>query len=150
MPPLEVRFWAKVNKTDDCWLWTAATVAGYGAIGLRGKHIKAHRYSWELANGPIPDGLHVLHRCDNPPCVRPDHLFLGTHADNMADMSAKGRVNSVRGEKNKSAVLTETDVVEIRRLKQAGVSSTELGRRFGVSANTALLITKRKKWSHVA
>jgi hypothetical protein len=92
--PIEVRFWAKVNKTPTCWLWTASTRKGrgkYGQINLNGMQ-RAHRVSWQLAYGPIPNGLHVLHKCDVPACVRPGHLFLGTHRDNMDDARQKGRL----------------------------------------------------------
>lgn len=83
-------FWSKVDKTGECWVWVAGRfVTGYGAYRNQG----AHRVSWGLMNGPIPAGLFVLHRCDNPPCVRPDHLFLGTHTDNMHDKVAKGRAS---------------------------------------------------------
>lgn len=100
---LSERFWKKVDQNGPthpvlgtpCWVWTASRfVRGYGALKVDdGPKGYAHRISWELHFGPIPDGLWVLHRCDNPPCVNPAHLFLGTHLDNMADMDAKGRRN---------------------------------------------------------
>lgn len=95
--PAESRFWPKVDKSPghgpqgECWVWTASTNPdGYGNLN-HGKENRAHRVSWKIHNGPIPPDLQVLHRCDNPPCVRPDHLWLGTHADNMRDMGIKGR-----------------------------------------------------------
>lgn len=94
--PVADRFWEKVDKSGDCWLWTAATAFwGYGVFQLgRGPGegiVRAHRWSWEQAHGPIPDGLFVCHHCDTPACVRPSHLFLGTNADNLGDMGRKGR-----------------------------------------------------------
>jgi hypothetical protein len=88
---VEERFWAKVRKGDGCWEWNAAKRLGYGKFAYEGKVIDAHRLSWLLHFGPIPEGMLICHRCDNPPCVRPDHLFLGTRADNTHDMDAKGR-----------------------------------------------------------
>lgn len=97
----EDRFWMKVNKTDGCWLWTAATFAyGYGIFRVDGRNQYAHRVAWELTNGPIPDGLSCLHRCDVPGCVNPDHLFLGTQGDNARDRNAKGRAASKKGPLN--------------------------------------------------
>lgn len=98
-----VHFWSKVAKTDACWLWTGRQFwDGYGAFDRRidgvKKIFKAHRQSYELSVGAIPDGLHVLHRCDVRLCVRPDHLFLGTNDDNVADRTAKGRSSSHEGE----------------------------------------------------
>ncbi len=95
--PLEERFWAKVRKSDGCWEWTgAANRQGYGriALGRASGPRRAHRIAWELTHGPVPDGLWVLHHCDNPPCVRPDHLWLGTRADNARDCRLKGRMNT--------------------------------------------------------
>jgi hypothetical protein len=89
------RFWSKVDRTGDCWLWVAHRNAqGYGQFATGGHHgaqVSAHRFAWELTNGPVPDGMFVLHHCDNPPCVRPDHLFLGTQRDNVLDAWSKGR-----------------------------------------------------------
>lgn len=101
MQTLADRFWSKVRKSDGCWLWTDKPHApwGYGRLGnaINGKEIKAHRLSWMLHFGPIPDGLGVLHKCDTPLCVRPDHLFLGTQLDNVHDCVAKGRAAGGNG-----------------------------------------------------
>lgn len=89
--PLIVRFFDKVNKTNNCWEWSGTNNYRYGLLRTCGKMVRAHRISWEIHFGTIPAGLHVLHKCDNTLCVNPDHLFLGTHFDNMQDMAKKGR-----------------------------------------------------------
>lgn len=106
--PLEQRFWRNVLKTDSCWEWQGqcdsvrpASTKGmrlrYGRFQIKGKRFKAHRISWQMHFGPVPSGLNVLHKCDNPPCINPDHLFLGTTRDNSRDMSAKGRSTKLPG-----------------------------------------------------
>ena len=155
MASLEERFWAKVDVrgADDCWEWTACKSNGYGRIGRGGKGGKmeqAHRVSWEFHNGEIPDGLQVLHTCDNPPCCNPGHLFLGTPAVNAADRDTKGRQADFRGEGNSSARLTEAQVVEIRRRHNAGETQAALGIEYGVANQHVSGIVNGKKWAHVA
>jgi hypothetical protein len=152
--PIADRFWMKVQKAaEGCWLWTGATGGyGYGRIvGGRGRRTRpAHHVAWELANGPIPPGKDVLHSCDNPPCVRADHLFLGTHAENMRDMYRKGRGGrkGQKGAENHFARLTEAQVAEIRALYATGsVSQAALGRHFGVCRATIGCITRGKTWN---
>lgn len=111
-PPIhwEKRFWSKVNKTDDCWLWTGAkTDKGYGRFWKDGKRLAAHRVSYEIASGPIEEGLLICHRCDNVLCVRPDHLLKGTHQDNFDNMVKKGLVPP------KYKPLTDWELQEIKR-----------------------------------
>lgn len=155
--PLAERFWEKVQKGEGCWLWTGCLDRrGYGQIargGKHGGHMKAHRAAFTLTNGPIPGGGHILHRCDNPACVRPDHLFLGTHADNMQDMWAKGRgrcdAAGRRGSMNGNHRLTETQASEIQRRHRRGEPSRKLGAEFGVSKTLVLMISKGTDWQHL-
>lgn len=156
--PIAERFWPKVNKTETCWLWTGATSTGYGAIGVGGKYggfAYAHRLSWEWANGPIPDDQCVLHHCDVRNCVRPDHLFLGTKADNCADMSAKRRGwmqqpgNASRGERHPRAKLTEGNVRALRASWHAGWPIAFLARTFGITPTHTRRIVLGKAWQHV-
>ena len=150
---VEERFWSFVDKSGECWVWTAGTKNGYGVFHPKGGvWLLAHRYSYELANGTIPGGLFVLHECDNPPCVRHDHLFLGTHADNIHDSMRKGRARSYSavGEEHHNHKVTEDDVRQLRALYDAGgVGCTTLGRMFGIHEDTARQIAKRKTWKHV-
>lgn len=151
--PLQQRFWRKVKKTNGCWIWSGGKKPnGYGQIseGGRGsKCLSAHRVSYELHNGPIPDGLVVMHSCDNPACVNPAHLSLGTHKDNSDDMIAKGRKRTVAplGSSNGKAILTEQDVLYIRANKHK--SHAQLGREIGVSPNCVRGVRIGRTWSHI-
>lgn len=163
-PPLAERFWQKVEKSpepDGCWEWTAARCSGgYGSFVRSHDRpaptvlIQAHRMAWELTYGPPPSDLDVLHKCDNRACVRPDHLFLGTHTDNMRDMVAKGRRNpkskAKSGEAHHFAKLTADDVRAIRaRYALGGVTMRVIAAEYGV--NTALIgrIILRQIWKSV-
>ena len=152
MNTLPERLWSRIDKTPDgCWEFTGCrTPKGYGQLnrGARGQGlIPAHRAAWEITNGPIPKGMFVCHRCDNPPCCNPDHLFLGTPADNSSDMTAKGR--STRGERNPTAILNEPIVAEIKLLLSQGRSAASLGRQFGVSRGAIDHIKRGVNWKHV-
>lgn len=148
-PSVAARFWAKVQRSDGCWLWTAATKAdGYGRFRLGGRMVVAHRASWFLEHRGWPaPGLDVCHRCDIRACVRPDRLFLGTHAENMADMVRKGR--STAGAANPRAKLTPADVATIRQLKGRRLSLRQVGERFGVTLSTVHLIWEGRVWKGV-
>lgn len=151
--PLAERFWRYVHKTDSCWLWTGTVSKAYGRIwDGHGHQQAAHRASWELHYGDIPAGLWVLHHCDTPLCIRPDHLWLGTSADNIADMDAKGRRAAStppyhRGHAINTSRLVEAQVREIRRrFAGGGVSLAALGREYGVSGEAIGYIVKRLHW----
>lgn len=178
-------FWKRVNKNGavhprlgtSCWEWQSALSYGYGVTSVDGSARRAHRVSWEEEHGPISDGLCVLHKCDNRKCVRPDHLFLGTRAENTADMVAKGRSAAgdkngsrryperlprgdlhparahperlCRGEDSPKAKLKEADVVLIRNLVANGEKQASVSRRIGISVMSVSLIVRRQQWKHV-
>jgi hypothetical protein len=160
--PPEIRFWASVDRSGGdsaCWLWTGGRArGGYGRLWVNGKTTVAHRFSYELHNGPVTDGLVVMHRCDNPPCCNPAHLTVGTNADNTADMVAKGRapkgnpdaleIARPLGEKHHNAKLTMQSAQEIVRLYQQGGSSMRsLADRYGVQAMSVCKVIHGKTWS---
>jgi hypothetical protein len=152
--PVAERFWEKVARRDDneCWEWTGATRQfGYGSMRGEKGTVSAHRFSYELHYGPIPDGMHVCHSCDNPPCVNPGHLFLGDGLANTRDMDSKGRrMNPDRkGEFHSQAKLTASQVIKIRQLAQEGKTSAELGRQYKMADSTIRAIVRRRLWRHI-
>ena len=162
MNTLDRRFWEKVDilGDNDCWEWRASTTRqGYGRIHHNRKAMLAHRVSWLLHYGEIPTthdyhGTCVLHNCDNPPCVNPRHLFLGTQADNLTDMTDKGRRGQPNppppiGEKNGNSKLTESDVLLIRRYLTVGKwKQKTIAKLFGVCKATITGIKNRQRWAH--
>lgn len=145
----EEKFWARVQKTDGCWVWMGCVnVAGYGTLSMGDKEIGAHRFSYTIHNGDIPLGLSVCHTCDNRRCVNPDHLFAGTQNDNVQDMVRKGRnrCNPPRGEAHKKHKLTEQAVLEIFR---SSGSCKEVALRYNVSPTLVCNIRAKRTWKHL-
>ena len=156
--PIERSFWAFVEKTETCWLWHGALQrGGYGSAHRPyGRVVRAHRYSWELTNGPIPGGLCVCHKCDVRTCVRPDHLFLGTRKDNMRDAANKGRLTrpsswerTRRGSAHGMAKLTDDDVRAIRAERAQGIPGHVVATRHHISGGAVSMIVNRKRWAHL-
>ena len=150
--PIVDRIMRKTTKTSTCWLWKGSRGhMGHGQIMCdRNVHnrrflVSTHRAMWEYANGPIPDGLCVLHRCDVPNCVRPDHLFIGTKSDNSADMVSKGRQK--KGDELPQSKLTESDV---RAIRSSVLPQNAIAKQFGISQPAVCAIRTRKAWKHVA
>lgn len=149
------RFWSKVVKAgpDDCWEWSACKDRdGYGDFRYgpdRGsKRVRAHRFAYELHHGSIPVGAHILHRCDNPPCVNPAHLFAGSNADNVSDKMAKGRGRWQIGTGHGNAKLTEDDVENIRAL-YPGHTLKFIAELFEISSASTSMIVNRHAWTHI-
>ncbi len=163
-PLTEDQFWSKVDKSGECWIWTGAKFPfGYGNVRMNGERY-AHRVAWTMARGPIPADLYVLHVCDVPACVNPDHLWLGTKAENNADRKSKGRngravgglngrythpETTARGERNGFSKLSEADVREIRARRAAGEKLREIAELFGVAKQTVHSIVHGRLWAHV-
>lgn len=142
------RFWAFVDTSGDCWIWTGTRSGkGYGSFWNGRRMVQAHRFAYSDAYETDPGDLMVLHRCDNPSCVNPRHLVVGTNAENMADMVAKGRQARQIGVANPNARLTEQDV---RAIRSSTGTNVDVGRQFGVSEATIRQIRAGSKWRHVA
>jgi hypothetical protein len=167
------------QQPRGCWEWTGRrNLQGYGNFSINSRKVAAHRVAWTLANGPIPAGMHVCHHCDNPPCVRPDHLFLGTAADNIRDRNVKGHTargerhgsrtkpealtfgdrngsrrhpeSRPRGDRHANTRLTESDIRSIRLRYASGLSTQmQLAAEFGVGHSTISNIVRRQVWSHI-
>ena len=148
MRSVKDRFESKIayESMSGCWLWTASLDRKNYGYFKTNKTEKAHRVSYKLYNGPIPEGLSVCHKCDVPSCVNPDHLWLGTNKDNERDKIAKGRANYARGESHIRAKLTEDAVIDIRKKE---MSQRKYARKYGVSRTSVGLAQIRKTWKHV-
>lgn len=158
----ELEFWQRVDRKgrseEECWEWIGYRnkpqkyILSYGRVYMGPKLLNAHRVAWIITHGEVPKGMLVCHKCDNPPCCNPNHLFLGTHADNVRDCVRKKRKNPVHGERQWCAILSESDVREIRRryVFRGGKNSTlGLAKEFGVDRSTITAITTGRIWKHI-
>jgi hypothetical protein len=138
---MEERFFAKVNKTETCWLWTGCKrPGGYGQVTINKKAYSTNRISYEMHKGKIPDGLIIRHKCDIPSCVNPDHLEIGTHKDNTRDMIERGR-------RKGNIKLTEEQVKEVKELLKLGKTQREIAKQFKINQGTVQHINSGKSWN---
>lgn len=154
--PIADRLWLRTDKSsgpESCWPFMGArNPLGYGVIGRSGRRAgteKAHRVAYVAFFGAIPEGDIVRHKCDNPSCVNPAHLELGSHADNAMDRESRGRGNQARGESSGSSILTADKVLKIRKMCKDGASFSEAAKTFGVAKSTAQAIVQNHTWRHL-
>jgi len=148
----KIRFWSKVDikGPNDCWLWTAGKLRGYGSFWMHRKNNASHQIAWILTNGSYDADLLVCHHCDNPPCCNPSHLFLGTSKDNMIDMTQKGRSGgSGIGENNAFSKLTEKEVLEIRTMLSKGRTQADVAQIYNVHPSCIGNIHHHRTWKHL-
>ena len=143
----KLRFSGWDVNDNGCWLWNGTLSHGYGLVSVDGGQLLTHRAAYETWVGPIPEGMYVCHECDTPRCMNPDHLFVGTNQDNLADMRSKRRHSY--GERRYNARLTEAKVLEARRLRREGVPVLTLAARFGVSKRQIYKVTNGEQWKHL-
>lgn len=146
------RFWQYVDKSAECWRWTGATNRKYGHFSIRHERIYAHRFVYEVFFGTVPGGLFVCHHCDNPLCVNPSHLFVGSPKDNSRDMASKGRAGlqrhpeRARGENNGRAKLGNSDIQRIREYRAGGKTQIQIARLLGVSRSAVSHVLNGHTW----
>lgn len=150
VPPARAAFfWSRVARGKGCWTWTGTSFAGYGKMKLAGARVGAHRVSYLLNRGPIPSGMHVLHKCDNGLCVNPKHLFIGDSDTNNKDRAAKGRSADAKGEANNNAKLTEKAVWDMHVLRSLGWGHRRISEKHSCSPLTVAQILRGERWRHV-
>lgn len=144
------RFWDKVKKTETCWLWNATVgTNGYPQFYLNGRHRAAHRISWEMSNGSIPEGMCVCHTCDITHCVRPDHLFLGSNQENILDRVRKGRSYRPGSDLISGRKLTDSQALELIQKRKAGATLSSLANEYGLNCPAVSAIINGKSWKHL-
>lgn len=145
------RFWSRVDKSGDCWLWTGSrsTSSGYGGVKRAGRQVLVHRVAYELANGPPPVGMYVCHHCDTPLCCNPAHLYAGTPKQNSADREQRRRRKCLQGPEQPLSKLTADQAREVRRLHDRGLSYPTLARMFGMSAFAIGRVCRREGYANV-